>query len=171
MISSSYDIFDVNNNEYFYETPKVTYVQPSFISTVSDLENVNNKYLKINQGSFEDSIYLRLYNNTSNSLIFNTKLTNYEDYIEREDLDNPFSELIYNIPYTSFPSFQLTYNNDYEFRLVYYNENDILSNVSIFFTPTSTQDINDVTNKDLNDSIKDTNDKLDNIEDTLLIVM
>lgn len=75
--------------------------------------------------------------------------------------------MIYNIPYSAFNSFNLLKDNEYEWRIVYTDENNILSNVSLFFTPGLNESINETTNKDINDNIKDTNNKLDNIESTL----
>lgn len=157
-----------------YPMPAPIYYQPSFISTVSELTDEDNTKIRINQGSFEDSIQLKLYNHTTDSLLINDPLVMYDDYIEREDLSNPFSDLIYSIPYSAFKSFTLTKDNSYEWRLTYFNENDILSNVSIFFTPTVTQTVNEVTNNDINNNIEQTNsqlnqtnEKLDDINDSI----
>ena len=149
------------------DVPPIINTPPSFITTVSDFENIDNKNIKINGGSFSDNAILRLYNHTTNSIIINNPLSDYEDYLEREDLDNPFSDLIYNIPYSAFNSFNLLKDNEYEWRIVYTNENEVLSNVSLFFTPNLNESINDTTNKDINDTIKDTNEKLDNIEGSI----
>lgn len=147
---------------YYTPPPVVTYTQPFFITTISEFTDFSNlQNIEINQGSFEESLHLRLYNSTNNFLIFDRKITDYEDYLERLDLSNPFSELIYRIPITALPSFNINYGDQYEFRLVYYNEEDILSNISVFFTPNTGQNVNDITNNDINNSIDKTNEKID----------
>lgn len=167
---ANFNIYD-NSQEtggYYYEyIPPVVITQPSFISTVEDLESEQNSYLKINQGSFMDSIYLRLYNNTTNSLLFESKLTSYEDYMVRENLEDPFSNLIYSIPYSALPSFKLISGNNFEYRLVYRNENNELSSVSMYFTPSITQEVNGVSDKEINDSIKETNDSIKDMNNTM----
>ena len=160
--------FVKNSDSYFIPDT----VQASFVSTRGDLETSTNDMIIINPGSFADVIELRLYNIDTNTLIFAVPLKDYEDYVEREDLDNPFSNLVYKIPYSVLPSFTLQNGVNYDFRLVYTNEQGVLTNISLFFTANGNtsgggDSGNDITNSDINNSIKDTNDKLDNIEDTI----
>lgn len=155
---------DMTGGYYYIYNPS-THTQPYFITSSNDLENFDNlQFLEINPGDFKDSIYLRLYNSTDNSLLFDKKLTDYDQYLERVDISNPFSDLIYRIPISALPSFNLINSKDYEFRLVYYNQDDVLSNVSVFFKPTVSQNINNATNSDINNSLNETNKKLDNID-------
>lgn len=126
----------------------------------------------IDPGTFADVIELRLYNIDTNTLIFATPLKDYDDYLEREDLENPFSNLVYKIPYSALPSFTLQNGVTYDFRLVYTNQDGVITNISLSFTAngntTGGGDTGDnITNSDINNSIKDTNEKLDNIEGTI----
>lgn len=170
--------FVKNSDSYFVPDS----VRASFVSTREELETSTNDMIIINPGSFADVIELRLYNVDTNTLIFSTPLKDYDDYVEREDLENPFSNLVYKIPYSVLPSFTLQNGVNYDFRLVYIDDQGVLTNVSLFFTANGNTtggggtggeggeggDTGDnITNSDINNSIKDTNDKLDNIEDTI----
>lgn len=139
---------------------------PSFVSTASQLSSDDNDNIIIFPGDFSDSLYLRLYDSTNNNLFFNVFLSDYDDYIEREDLDNPFSDLVYKIPYSILPKFSFESGNTYEFRLVYI-ENDVLKNISVFFTPSYSFNSDTTTNTDINNSINETNEELQNINSSI----
>lgn len=165
--STSTDISFVKNSDSYFIPD---YIQASFVSTREDLETSGNDKIIINPGSFANEIELRLYNTDANILLFSTPLSNYDNYVEREDLENPFSNLVYKIPYDALPSFTLQNGVNYAFRLIYFNEQQVITNISLPFTANG--DItgggtDNTTNTDINNSIKNTNQKLENIEETI----
>lgn len=120
----------------------------------------------------ESSLILLLHNNTTDTLIFTQYLKDIEnlsDYISRVDIDDPFSDLAYNLPWHIFPEFEFVEGCEYQLLLKYatnvepitktftvsktINNTDIpLTNPPSEPTPTSTPD----PNQGLIDSNKET---------------
>lgn len=158
---------EANPNEYYIPGISTEYETPKFITTVSELNNFQDlQNLEIDRGDYTN-ISLRLINSDTNSIIFTTKLSNYDYYLQRLDLDNPFSKLIYRIPINKLPSFSLSNGTNYEFRLIYTNTSGTQVNHSIFFTPTQNQTVNNTTDQDINNGINETNKKIDETNDKI----
>lgn len=120
VFASNYDILEWQDPSKVYFEANFTPVSPYLANTLEELRNFNMQYLNVMTREVS-SPHLILTNVTTGTQLFNIDLTSdtYEQYYQRLDLENPFSELGYIIPVSSLPEFELAYTNSYKFTITY----------------------------------------------------
>lgn len=135
---------------------------PSFLNSSSDFVSLDFDNLRIDPGTFDTTLNFRLIDTTENRRLIDIYFINgeYDDFMEREDLSNPFSNLIYSIPLEYLPSFNYIKDHTYRWQLIY-GETGSQQYINVDITATVSANVNEVTNGDIQNSINETNDKID----------
>lgn len=147
-------------------------VRPYIANTNAQLQNLSVGEVSVVSFDCPSSLLsLSLYDNTNASSVFSQKLMdikNLDDYSSRVDVDDPFSELAYNIPWNIFPEFEFIEGHEYELYL--YFSSDVEPSTKTFtvtktikntdILPTNTP--NPPPEKDPNQSIIDSNKETQN---------
>ncbi len=117
---------DKNQQKHF-----LTFNSPFIINDSQDLASLSSENLSISAGTYATKdIYLKLYNNTVNSEIFNINIKNVYKNCFVEDMQDYFDPektvFGYNIPFSKLPKFQYITGNSYTWSLEF-GENSVYS--------------------------------------------
>lgn len=111
-----------------------------------------------------DNLKFILYDYENNSKLVEVNLSDYDDYIEREDDSNPFSDLIYVIPINVLPSFSVENGKKYNWAVTYGDTGQVdlvvTSNVSKTVGGVSPPSAEDKRHEEIKDSISSSTDKI-----------
>lgn len=159
---STSDILNTDGSIFFNGTN--TNNKPYIANSQEGLANLDIDNLLINPGDFMDDLKFILYDYASGNKIFEINLSDYSDYIEREDDDNPFSDLIYVIPVTDLPVFSVENGKTYNWALVYPENQQVdfivTSNVSKSVGSTEPPSAEDTRHEEIKDAISSSTDKI-----------
>ena len=137
--ATNYPYYIKGSSVDFYNTsivPTVKKQSPYLLNSHSSLQMSNWDTLGILSSlfSFPVDINFKIINTSTSETVVSLKCSDYEKYISRSDIDDPFSPLSYNIPITTIPDFELLENTKYDFQVSYnvgsatiYNHNYILT--------------------------------------------
>lgn len=114
VLKSSFTLYDANNTNTVV-TPKTSFNDIPFIAnTTQQLSELTVGELAIGDNGVPPSrLVVALYDDTIDDNIFSISLQDYSQYISRLDLEDPFSELGYVIPWKDLPPFEFTYQHQY----------------------------------------------------------
>lgn len=93
---------------------------PYIANTTAELQGLTSDTLNLVTLGYED-FQLSLVDNTENTTLFtiDTSSELYSQYYRRLDLDDPFSDLAYMIPWSALPTFNYTNGHQFDFKLSY----------------------------------------------------
>lgn len=98
----------------------LNYEKPYIANTTEQLQNLNASLAIVLYDVPSSVASVSLHKTSDNTELFNIKLSDFTDYVQRIDLENPFSNLGYVIPWDKVgANYSIEKNQNYELRLTY----------------------------------------------------